>query len=134
MLRSGGVVVLPTETVYGAAGLLSHPDAGRKLRQLRGTGDKSPFTVHVARSKDALHYLGDINDLGRRLMRKLWPGPVGLVFEVPADRRAAVAKELSVTESDLYDPAGAITLEYTEELGCAGSGACASSAAFEFPL
>ncbi len=110
LLDAGGVVVLPTETVYGAAGRLDRPAARGKLSALRGGDHGKPFTVHVARAEDALQYLGDVNDLGRRLMRKLWPGPVGLTFDVPADRRAAVAKQLDVAEADLYDDAGTITL------------------------
>ena len=110
-LNDGGVVVLPTETVYGAAGRLDRPAAVARLRALRGNAnaDVKPMTIHLARREDALQYLGKVNDLGYRLMRKLWPGPVGLSFEVPAERRAEVAKKLGVAESDLYD-AGSITL------------------------
>src|SRR3954454_4731417 len=90
ILRDGGLVVLPTETVYGAAGLLSHPQARERLYGLRGDPDGGPFTIHIAQAADANRYLGDVNDLGRRLMRKLWPGPVGLVFDVPPDRRREI--------------------------------------------
>ena len=109
LLNGGGLVVLPTETVYGAAGRLDVPAAHARLRALRGEAT-GPFTIHVATAADADRYLGPVSDLGRRLMRKLWPGPVGLTFDVPADRRAAVAAELSVAEGDVYDAAGRITL------------------------
>src|SRR5690348_915256 len=102
LLRSGNLVVLPTETVYGAAGVLNHPSAKQRLKDFRGAGDK-PFTVHLAHRDQAMRYLGPASDLGKRMMRKLWPGPVGLIFEVPAERRAAVAKELNLAERDLYD-------------------------------
>jgi protein-tyrosine phosphatase len=36
-------------------------------------------------------------------MKKLWPGPVGLIFEVPAARRAEVAKGLKIAENEIYD-------------------------------
>jgi protein-tyrosine phosphatase len=102
LLQDGGLVVLPTETVYGVAGVLSHPSAKQRLKDFRGTGDK-PFTIHLGHRDQAFQLLGPVNDLGKRMMKKLWPGPVGLIFEVPADRRAAVAKELNLPESDLYD-------------------------------
>jgi L-threonylcarbamoyladenylate synthase len=114
-LGDGGIIVLPTETVYGAAGRLDHPAAKARLRALRGGSDTKPMTIHLARREDALQYLGSVSDLGRRLMRKLWPGPVGLTFEVPADRRAAVSAELGVDESDLYD-SGNITLRLPDHL------------------
>ena len=102
-LRGGGLVVLPTETVYGAAGILTNAEARRRLGELRaGPGDK-PFTIHLARGEEAYGYLGDVNEYGQRLIRKLWPGPVGLIFDVPADRRRQVAAELKVDEQAIYE-------------------------------
>src|SRR3954466_3184689 len=79
LLRDGGLVVLPTETVYGVAGLLTHPDGLRRLKDFRGDRPDAaprPFTIHVGNYHHAEKYLGPINDLAGRLMRKLWPGPV----------------------------------------------------------
>ena len=102
LLKSGGVVVLPTETVYGAAGLVNSEGARSRLAQLRGQTSK-PFTIHVARRDDARPYLGPLNEFAERLIRKLWPGPVGLIFDVPADRRREVAALLKVSEQDIYE-------------------------------
>ena len=109
ILRDGGLIVLPTETAYGAAGLLNHPGGRERLTAFRGENDR-PFTLHVARPTDAQAYLGDVGAYGERLIRKLWPGPVALIFEVPENRRRDVAAEQYLAESDLYDRAGAITL------------------------
>ncbi len=109
LLDNGGVVVLPTETVYGAAGRLDKPDTKARLASLRGPASAGkPFTVHLARREDAERYLGNINEFGKRLMRKLWPGPVGLMFAVDPARRAEVAKVLDVPETDLYDRDGIV--------------------------
>jgi protein-tyrosine phosphatase len=88
---------------------LDLPTSAVRLAALRSTPDAKPMTIHLARREDALRYLGPMTDLGRRLMRKLWPGPVGLSFEVPADRRAEVAGKLGLHESAIYDQ-GRITL------------------------
>ena len=105
VLGEGGVVVLPTETVYGAAGVLQHRGAVERLRGLRpGTGNK-PFTIHLARREDAKKYIGGTNEFSERLMKKLWPGPVGLIFDVPEGRRGEVAAEQKVSEGELYDGA-----------------------------
>jgi protein-tyrosine phosphatase len=101
-LRDGGVVVLPTETVYGAMASLRRPGALARLRQLAG-GEPRPFIPHLADPGDAEQFLGDVGDFGRRCIAKLWPGPVALVFAVPAERRAAVAASFGLAESDLYD-------------------------------
>jgi protein-tyrosine phosphatase len=113
ILNTGGVIVLPTETVYGAAGRLDRPDARARLTALRGGDDAKPMTIHLARHEDALQYLGTVTDLGQRLMNKLWPGPVGLNFEVPAQRRAEVAAKLGLLESSIYND-GSITLRYPD--------------------
>ena len=123
LLRAGKLVVLPTETVYGAAGLLAHPASLEALKQLRGGdgtggggGPAKPFTIHLASADDAARYLGPVSELGQRMMHKLWPGPVGLVFDVPAERRAEVARSLGVAEADVYDADGTITLRCPDDL------------------
>lgn len=103
LLSEGQLVVLPTETVYGVAALLTSPSARERIAQVRSADDKKPLTIHLASAQDASRYLGDVSELGRRMMRKLWPGPVALRFEVPAERRQAVAKELDIDESAIYD-------------------------------
>jgi L-threonylcarbamoyladenylate synthase len=110
LLMQGGVVVLPTETVYGAAAMLSHPAGLSKLRSLRPGSDSRPFTVHLANREQAEKYLGDnVSELGRRMMRKLWPGPVALTFDVSSANRQRVSAAIGVAESDLFD-GGSITL------------------------
>lgn len=102
-LIGGGIVVLPTETVYGAAGMLSHPAAIARLKAFRDGSESKPLTVHLAGREDAIQYLGEVSNFETRLMRKLWPGPVGLVFDVPQERQEKVAAKLGVAQADLYD-------------------------------
>ena len=105
-LRQGGVIVLPTETVYGAVAALNRSEALGRLRQLRpggGMGEPHAFIPHLAKPMDAEMFLGQVGEFGARCIRKLWPGPVALVFDVPADRRKAVAASFKLSESDLYD-------------------------------
>ncbi len=113
-LRDGGIVVLPTETVYGAAGRLDLPATAARLRKLRNGSDSQPFTIHLARPSDASRYLGPVNEFAMRVMAKLWPGPVGLNFDVPAARRSEVCAQRNVAESDLYAD-GAITLRCPDQ-------------------
>lgn len=115
LLRDGGVVVLPTETVYGAAGVLTRPEALQRLKALRGGDEAKPFTLHLARREEADRYLGPVSELGRRMMKKLWPGPVALQFPVPAERRQAVAGKLGVPEGEIYAD-GILTLRCPDHL------------------
>ncbi len=115
LLGSGGVVVLPTETVYGAAGRLDQPQTVARLKGIRNGSEGKPFTIHLARREDAKRYIGDPGDIGVRLMKKLWPGPVALTFDVPPEVRANVAQQFGVSESDLYDN-GTITLRCPDHI------------------
>jgi L-threonylcarbamoyladenylate synthase len=114
MIQDGKIVVLPTETVYGAAGLVSNPQALERLKGIRGEVDQ-PFTIHLSRCEDANQYLGEVSDLGKRMMKKLWPGPVGIQFDVAETTRKEVAKKFGVNEGTLYQN-GTITLRCPEHL------------------
>ena len=104
VLASGGIVALPTETVYGAAGLLASPQARARLRALRpGDSGSQPFTVHLARPDEAYRYLDPPTEYAERLIKKLWPGPVSLSFDVSVERRKKVADELKIAEGEIYD-------------------------------
>lgn len=107
MLRDGKIIILPTETVYGAAGLLASADARGRLHALRASS--SAFVPHVADRKDASQFLGTVSKLAQRMMLKLWPGPVALMFDVPADRQQEVASSLGLDVSELFTE-GRITL------------------------
>lgn len=103
VLTGGKLVVMPTETVYGVAGVLSNAEARSTLQELRRSDRKRAFTIHVARREDALPFVGEINDFARRMMRKLWPGPVGLIFDVAEPARRESAARCKIAERDIYD-------------------------------
>lgn len=115
LLREGGLVVLPTETVYGAAACLTNRPAMEKLRALPPAASGKPLVIHLGRSEDARRYLGPLNEYGQRLLHKLFPGPVSLQFEVTAERQAEVARELGVGVEEIYDN-GSITLRCPSDL------------------
>ena len=103
LLCKGDIVVLPTETVYGAAAVLSNENARERLRTLRGGVLERPFTVHLANPNDAESFIDPPSEYTQRVIRKLWPGPVSLSFQVSEKRSAEVAKTLAVEHADLYD-------------------------------
>jgi protein-tyrosine phosphatase len=121
LLREGGVVVLPTETIYGAAAVLGNDKAMSRLKAIRGPavgnsgGNSKPFTIHLARREQAMRYVGEVGEVGQRLMKKLWPGPVALQFDVAASRRSEVARQVGVGESEIYSD-GAISLRCPDHI------------------
>lgn len=109
-LKQGGIIVLPTETVYGLAAVLNHPAGRARLRALRSSGtDEKPFTLHLTDRSEAQPLIGSVSELGQRMMKKLWPGPVALIFDADPSQRKAAVEQLGVAENDLYQD-GQITL------------------------
>ena len=115
-LRRGGLVVLPTETVYGIAARLDIEDARDKLATLRGDKPATPFTPHLAEPKEAEQYLGGpLTGVADKLARKLWPGPVALVFQVADDVRTKVAADVGLETSQLFAEGGSLTLRCPDD-------------------
>jgi protein-tyrosine phosphatase len=83
VLRDGGLVVFPTETVYGIAASAAHPQAYARLQQIKQRFVGQPFAVHISRAADGWRYLDDSVPLLRRCLPKLMPGPITLVVKVP---------------------------------------------------
>ncbi len=82
-LESGLVVGIPTDTVYGLAASVDHPEAVAALFSLKGRPDGVPVAVLVADPGGAWT-VGEPNTLARRLAAAHWPGGLTLVLE--ADR------------------------------------------------
>lgn len=78
-LLGGGLVVLPTETVYGLAALASDPDATRALFGRKGRGADVPVAVLCADAEQALALAQDLPPLATELARAHWPGPLTMV-------------------------------------------------------
>ena len=66
-LAEGGLVVFPTETVYGVAAAARHAEAIERLCRLKERQDDHPFTLAVRGEDDALDYVPDMCPLARRL-------------------------------------------------------------------
>jgi len=79
ILREGGVVVFPTETVYGLGANALDADAVRKIYALKGRPATSPLIVHVASVEQAKELAAEWAPEAERLARQYWPGPLTLV-------------------------------------------------------
>ena len=78
LLREGGLVGLPTETVYGLGANACNPDAVKKIFSVKGRPLLDPLIVHVATLKQA-DELGELSPVAKRLADHYWPGPLTLV-------------------------------------------------------
>lgn len=79
VLRTGGVVGLPTETVYGLAANALNPSAIARIYAAKGRPSTNPLIVHVT-SVDAAKKLCSIwPDIAEKLAKEFWPGPLTLI-------------------------------------------------------
>ncbi|MCK4994442.1 MAG: threonylcarbamoyl-AMP synthase [Candidatus Omnitrophica bacterium] len=81
ILRAGGLVAFPTETVYGLAALPHDAIAVEKLRYIKNRYEVKKFSFCVHNIEQAEELIGDISSLAYKLMNKFWPGPLTLVLD-----------------------------------------------------
>ena len=81
IIKSGGLVAFPTETVYGLGADALNPEAVRKIYEAKGRPPEKALILHVDGISQAERYV-ELNDTALKLMRKFWPGP--LTFVLPA--------------------------------------------------
>lgn len=80
VLRSGGLVGLPTETVYGLGADATDVRAVARVFAVKGRPADHPLIVHVAAADDLDRWTRDVPAYARRLAARLWPGPLTLVL------------------------------------------------------
>ncbi len=90
ILEGGGVVVFPTETVYGVGALADDPKARARLAEVKNRPPDKPFSVLVPCLDDAFR-LAEVPPRARTLMERYWPGPLTVILprcEPPVDTGA----------------------------------------------
>lgn len=88
ILRAGGLVAFPTETVYGLGADASSAQAVARLYAVKGRPADHPVIVHFDSTARALAWAREIPDEARRLAERFWPGPLTLIL-----KRGAQAKD-----------------------------------------
>lgn len=81
IIRAGGLVAFPTETVYGLGGDALNPASSRKIYAAKGRPSDNPLIVHIA-DMDALSLIvRKIPESARKLAEKFWPGPLTMILD-----------------------------------------------------
>lgn len=74
ILRNGGIVAIPTETVYGLAANALSGEAVKKIFEAKGRPQDNPLIVHVTDISEVTPLVKSIPDEARRLAERFWPG------------------------------------------------------------
>ena len=80
IIKAGGIVAFPTETVYGLGADALNEEAVKKIFIAKGRPQDNPLIVHVA-SKNIDKYVHDVPEIARTLMDKFWPGPLTIILK-----------------------------------------------------
>ena len=80
VLKAGGLVAFPTETVYGLGADATNPRAVARIFEAKGRPRFDPLIVHIASVDDAEEFVTELPDAARQLAEAFWPGPLTLVL------------------------------------------------------
>jgi L-threonylcarbamoyladenylate synthase len=87
VIRDGGLVAFPTETVYGLGANLLDRNAVERLYRIKKRPSDKPLTVHIADVGVIYEMAGEIPDYARRLIKRFWPGPLTLILKTKDGRK-----------------------------------------------
>lgn len=80
ILREGGLVAFPTETVYGLGANGLDPEAVKKIYEAKGRPSDNPLILHISKRDELEKIVSDVSDNAESLMEAFWPGPMTLIF------------------------------------------------------
>ncbi len=112
VLKNSGVVVFPTETVYGIGADAFNLDAVNKIFEIKGRAKDNPLIFHVSSFK-MLEKLAHINRLAKKIIKTFWPGPLTLVLKSKIDKKYTFGLDTVAVRM----PENYISLKLIESLG-----------------
>ena len=80
IIKKGGLVAFPTETVYGLGGDALNPESSKKIYAAKGRPSDNPLIVHIADMEHLLPIVSEIPEAAHKLAKAFWPGPLTMIF------------------------------------------------------
>ena len=114
-LRAGGIVALPTETVYGLAADIRNPQAIAKIFETKMRPEFDPLIVHVSDIADTVRVVENWPPLAQKLAEAFWPGPLTMVLRRRSNINPMITSGLETVAVRL--PANLKTRSLIRELG-----------------
>lgn len=115
ILKSGGVVGIPTETVYGLAGSIESKDGLENIFKTKERPFFDPLIVHVSSAAQAESYTSEWNEICECLTQSFWPGPLTIVVKKNSKVEDVITAGLDSV--GLRMPNHPMALNLIEELG-----------------
>lgn len=80
IIKDGGLVAFPTETVYGLGGDALNPDSSRKIYAAKGRPSDNPLIVHIAKLEDMDRLVESVTEDALKVAKAFWPGPLTMIL------------------------------------------------------
>ncbi len=81
ILKTGGLVAFPTETVYGLGADGLNQEASKKIYEAKGRPSDNPLIIHITNMNDLEKIVEEIPEAARVVAEKYWPGPLTMIFK-----------------------------------------------------
>ena len=81
IIKNGGLVAFPTETVYGLGGDGLNKESSKKIYAAKGRPSDNPLIIHIADLADLYKIAKNVPENGLKLAQAFWPGPLTMIFE-----------------------------------------------------
>lgn len=81
IIKRGGLVAFPTETVYGLGGDALNRESSRKIYAAKGRPSDNPLIVHICCMEDLKAIVTEVSEEAKALAEAFWPGPLTMIFE-----------------------------------------------------
>jgi L-threonylcarbamoyladenylate synthase len=116
ILRDGGVVAIPTDTVYGLAASMSNAIAVQKIFKIKGRPSSNPLVIQIADVSQAYEFIEIIPPGFEELIKKFWPGALTIVVPAKVELIPDIVRAGKMT-AGFRIPNNTITCELLSEVG-----------------
>ncbi len=115
IIKAGGLVAFPTETVYGLGGDALNPDASRAIYEAKGRPSDNPLIVHIADFEKIYEISDEVPDIAKKLSDRFWPGPLTII--VKKNDRVPLATTGGLDTVAVRLPSDAVAREFIKNAG-----------------
>ena len=124
ILKAGGLVAFPTETVYGLGGNGLDKEAARKIYAAKGRPSDNPLILHVSKMEEVYPLVESVPEKAKLLMESFWPGPLTLILK--KSKIVPLESTGGLDTVALRCPDNGVTLELIERAGLPVAGPSAN--------
>lgn len=116
IIKNGGTVIFPTETVYGLGANALNSEAVKKIFIAKGRPSDNPLIVHISDFSEIYNFVCDVPENAKKLADAYWPGPMTLVLK----KKEIIPNEVSAGLSTvgIRIPENEIAREFIKKTGC----------------